>query len=563
MKTLHNNAPYKRGGGYNLSLNAPSQSTKHNTTKKLVLSISLIAAAALELAANSSCDTTQRLWQQVNGTTYCTDLTPYSNAVWVTLDNADKEIDTLLPTDRPLSLDYRLKDDNRVGNVTHDTNGNKSQGWLEQKAGWTHLMDSNNMKGNNATITSFTIKGDTTQFEIKNTGNTTITTFNHNAKELKLNAQKLTITTLNQTSGNTTQEGGTIGTLNLKGGVFNHNGGTLTTINLQDGNGVFNNNAQNTNFTITQSGGDHTIGGKITTFTQNAGSSTIAKGGSITTLTLKSGSLTNNGEITTLTTADTQARHVRSAAPAAATAASSTITNGAQGTISNLTIDNTTLTNNGKIDKLTLNGTGSNKITNNPTYDGDGKAVNGTIKELVVSGGSSTINTLNGVAYDDTTGRSSITLQNGGNLKVETLDVGLRGNNAIARVQLNGNGTSGGTGSGKLSAEWVQVSYVDGSFNPTAGLANKDLSSYVTCNGSSTGGDCSTRTESSTKFRSSEGLREIGVLINEDGTSSFSVKDSLSADMTGLLIRQSMRRKMLLDTYLAEQSRTKLKKQGA
>ena len=274
--------------------------------------------------------------------------------------------------------------------------------------------------------------------------------------------------------------------------------------------------------------------------------------------------ITNNDSIHSLAIGTaTQTRAMRSATPAAATTANSTITNGAQGTITNLTIDNTTLTNNGKIDKLTLNGSGSNKITNNPTYDGDGKVVNGTIKELVVSSGSSTINTLNGVAYDDTTGRSTLTIQNGGNLKVETLDVGLRGNNAIARVQLNGNGTSGSTGNGKLSAEWVQVSYVDGSFNPTAGLANKDLNPYVTCKADlpagGTGGDCSTRTENSTKFRSSEGLREIGVLINEDGTSSFSVKDSLSADMTGLLVRQSMRRKMLLDTYLSEQSRRSLK----
>ena len=290
--------------------------------------------------------------------------------------------------------------------------------------------------------------------------------------------------TLTQSGGQATQTNGTITTLNLKGGVFTHDGGTLGNITLQDGNGAFINNTNTTVSSITQNGGTHIIHSDIATLTQNGGSLTQEKGqittltqngGSsiiktkATTVTLKSGSLTNNGEITTLTTATASTQEAKALRAAtqdirAATAANSTIINGAGGYFGSITIDNTALTNNGKIKNLTLNN-GSNVINN------------ATIESLTASNGSSTINTLNGVAYDDTTGRSTLTINQGANLKVETLDVGLRGNNAIARVYL----ANGSSNPGNLSAEWVQVSYVDGSFNPTAGLNHKNLSPYVTC----------------------------------------------------------------------------------
>ncbi len=204
-----------------------------------------------------------------------------------------------------MGLDYRLANDHRVGDVIHNTNGNPS--------GWVHLKDGgNNMKGNNATIDSLTLKGESTKFEINNTGNTTINTLNNDGLQLNLRNNNLkvttlnqnssytppdgnantkilgsaTITTLNQNAGSTiqqngtittanlnggtfTQSGGEITTANLSGGVFTHNGGTLTNVVLKAGGSgsTFVNETDSAFANITQEGGNHTIIGKVAKFT--------------------------------------------------------------------------------------------------------------------------------------------------------------------------------------------------------------------------------------------------------------------------------------------------------
>ncbi|WP_317373175.1 hypothetical protein, partial [Helicobacter canis] len=60
-------------------------------------------------------------------------------------------------------------------------------------------------------------------------------------------------------------------------------------------------------------------------------------------------------------------------------------------------------------------------------------------------------------------------------------------------------------------------------------------------------------------FESSPELQGIGIKFNPDGTPIFDVDASLAASTTSIVVRQSMRRKMLIDTYLAEQSRRSLK----
>ena len=226
--------------------------------------------------------------------------------------------------------------------------------------------------------------------------------------------QSPNISNLNQSGGTFTQQSGTITTLNLKGGVFNHNGGTLSNITLQggEGNGVFINNTGNAIANITQDGGHHTI---------DKGS--VDGSGKITNFTLKSGSLTNNGEITNLTSGSgtTTTRQVRSAANATTTA-NATATNTTQGASFRNAQDTRAatrhITNNGTLDSLTL--TEPTDVINVLNDNGTPK---GIIKKLDVQSGESTINTLTGVAQDDKTGISSITIgKNGGVGVVEAME---------------------------------------------------------------------------------------------------------------------------------------------
>ena len=351
-----------------------------------------------------------------------------------------------------------------------------------------------------------------------------------------------TITTLTQSGGNATQTNGTIQTLNLKGGVFTHNGGTLTTINLQggEGNGVFINNTSSAIDNITQDGGHHTID-----------KGTTEGSGKITNFTLKSGSLTNNGEITNLTSGSGTTTQTRSAN---GSTANGTPFRNAQDTRA----ATRHITNNGTLDSLTL--TEPTDVINVLNDDDTPK---GIIKALNVQSGESTINTLTGVAQDDKTGISSITIgkngggsgsggSNGAKLTVDTLRVGLQGNAAIKRVTIN-NDTNGGSQK-EFAANKIQIAYLNGDFDPNTKISNQ-LQDYVT-DGSKSYVDSS----STPVFTISPQARLSGVTgFQPDGTPIFDVEATLAAGMTSLVVRQSMRRKMLLDTYLAEQSRRSIK----
>ena len=184
----------------------------------------------------------------------------------------------------------------------------------------------------------------------------------------------------------------------------------------------------------------------------------------------------------------------------------------------------------------------------------------GIIKKLEVQSGESTINTLTGVAQDDKTGISSITIgkngggsgSNGAKLTVDTLRVGLQGNAAIQRVTINNDDNSGNNK--EFAAKTVQIAYLNGDFDPNTKISNT-LKDYVT-QGSQKYVDSS----SSPVFTISPQARLSGVTgFQPDGTPIFDVEATLAAGMTSLVVRQSMRRKMLLDTYLAEQSRRSIK----
>ena len=327
------------------------------------------------------------------------------------------------------------------------------------------------------------------------------------------------IGTLNLQGGAFTQYAGQITTANLSGGTFTHNGGTLDNVVLKAGGSgsTFVNGTDSAFANITQEGGNHTIIGKVAKFT------------------LASGSFTNNGSIETLTTNTTTTRALRNAQAAT--------TNH--------------ITNNGTIDKLELT-KDADSVTNNAVYNTGGGLASGIIKELHVSKGNATINTLNGVGQG-TAGNvephtlSNINITKDAKLTVDTLSVGLKGNQAIERVTINNN--TGTQGSNKeFAVNKIQVTYIDGTFDPAKSIS-KNLTDYVTSGTSQSYVD----NNSKPTFESSPELQGIGVKFNPDGTPIFEVEASLAASMTSVVVRQSMRRKMLIDTYLAEQNRRSLK----
>ncbi|MDL0082374.1 hypothetical protein NYG90_06795, partial [Helicobacter sp. XJK30-2] len=329
------------------------------------------------------------------------------------------------------------------------------------------------------------------------------------------------VTDFNQSGGTAEQKGGTITNLNLSGGTFTHNGGTLNNVVLKAGGSgsTFVNGTDSAFENITQEGGNHTIIGKVTKFT------------------LASGSFTNNGSITTLTTNTTTTAQSKSAFRNAQAAATNHITN------------------NGTIDKLELT-KDADSVTNNAVYNTGGGLKSGIIKELDVKSGNATINTLNGVGQGTAANIEPHTLSNinitkDAKLTVDTLSVGLKGNQAIERVRIN-NDQNGGSQK-EFAVNKIQVTYLDGSFDPAKSIS-KELKDYVT-----QGSQSYVASDSKPTFESSPELQAIGVKFNPDGTPIFDVEASVAASMTSMVVRQSMRRKMLLDTYLAEQSRRSLK----
>ncbi|MDL0080872.1 hypothetical protein, partial [Helicobacter zhangjianzhongii] len=369
---------------------------------------------------------------------------------------------------------------------------------------------------NGGTITNANINGG----EFRQTSGTTATATLNNGT---LDQKDGSITTLNQSGGNSTQQNGTITNLNLSGGTFTHNGGTLNNVVLKAGGSgsTFVNGTDSAFANITQEGGNHTIIGKVTKFT------------------LASGSFTNNGSITTLTT-NTTTKQARSGTSFYAAQAATT----------------NHITNNGTIDKLELT-KDADSVTNNAVYNTGGGLASGIIKELDVKSGNATINTLNGVGQG-TAGNvephtlSNINITKDAKLTVDTLSVGLKGNQAIERVTINNNTGNNGSNT-EFAVNKIQVTYIDGTFDPAKSIS-KNLKDYVT-----QGSQSYVDNNSKPTFESSPELQGIGVKFNPDGTPIFDVEASLAASMTSVVVRQSMRRKMLIDTYLSEQSRRSLK----
>ena len=463
---------------------------------------------------------------------------------------------------------------------------------------WNNLRSDNDSQNVNLTIGTFDLKGDV-MFEVKIGGTSTIDILNHQADRLHLkvrdnnDSDKLNVTTLNQATtgfsqifknvsvehfnlyaGRSYQRGGKVETLNLLGGEYHlgatdgitaaEEAGTIGNLVLADGtfkqykgeigsitltgdkkaaSFTTKNNFQNGNQGTSYNGlitkiekqvsgahtielGDNKADGTITTTLTN-GSLTIDN---------TTGDITNNGVITSLAV-DKKSNGTRSEGI--------TITNAASiGTLSTST-KSSTINNAGTIDKLELKE--SSKVTNT-----------GIIQSLDVQQGDSTINSLNGVgqaagAQSYELSRIKIT-KDAAKLTVDTLEVGLNGNSAIKRVEINGN--TGATGNNKeFAVKKLIISYLDDTFDPSKGIST-ELKDYVSNGVSQSYVDTTTNKPT---FESSPELQGIGVKFNPDGTPIFEVEASLAASMTSVVVRQSMRRKMLIDTYLAEQSRRSLK----
>ncbi len=458
---------------------------------------------------------------------------------------------------------------------------------------WSNLRSDNNGQNIDLTIGTFDLKGDV-MFEVKTGGVSTIDIVNHQADCLHLkvrdniDSDKLNVTTLNQLTsangfsqifknvsvehfnlyaGKSYQRGGKVETLNLLGGEYHlgatdgntaaEEAGTIGNLVLADGtfkqykgeigsitltgdkktaSFTTKNNFQNDNQGTSYNGlitkiekqvsGAHTI-----ELGDNKADSTI-------TTTLTNGSLTidnttgdiaNNGEVSSLAV-DKKTGSI----------AISNATTASIGTLSTNT--KSTITNAGTIDKLELKE--SSKVTNT-----------GIIKNLDVKSGESTINSLNGVGQ--AAGAKSYELSNikitanSAKLTVDSLSVGLKGNQAIERVTINGDDTKG---QGKeFAVNKIVISHLDDTFDPSKGIST-ELKDYVTA-----GSQNYIVGSSKPTFESSPELGGIGIEFGPDGTPHFDLNHSIAASMTSVVVRQSMRRKMLLDTYLAEQSRRSLK----
>ena len=631
MKTLTTNNPaHTNGGGGN------------NLPKKLALSISLIAAAALDLSAmidinfdipenpverlqldsNKNNKTTIKQHKVGLSPTSLENRSVSSQLVWAPSERMTRFYYTSLAfvyNDKFTgSQSFRYTTGSQIGVLIVDINA-ESDPNLESRIDANRQVGTSTSTYNNSdlAITELRIKNDT-KFKFNPGGTNQVGAIEHDALNLELGqwqdkTNTIAVGTLNQRSGTTditssgvsidnaniqngtfTQTTGKVANLTLSdkgkavlsGGTINHlmlnregdlgsmqiggsksssssgsdggdkgfthkggeiksltlQQGTIENLTLQDSGSVIQQGGEIKSLTL-QGGSLLQMGGNIENLTQTQGQETTIQG-KVKTINLQGGSLRNKGNIDTLTT--TQAAASTAATTQAfrsASAASSEyyITNDKDGYFSSLVINDTTLENYGTIDSLTLK-EGNNSISND-----------GIINKLEVRGGSSSINTLDGVAYNKGTGLSSITI-NGGELSVDTLRVGILGKNdkggvnvAIPRVAISGNGSSQ-----PFSVKNIQVTYIDGDFDPTKSI-DTQLQNYVTAD--------SQKFVKQTKivFSTSPELEEDGLKIDAQGNVIFEVGNSLSADMTSLLIRQSMRRKMLIDTYLAEQSRRSLK----
>ncbi|STO97659.1 hypothetical protein [Helicobacter canis] len=612
MQTLHNNAHIHGGGGNNLSLNTQSLDSSpailesiHSSLRaalaawqsslptKLTFSISLVLAAALGLAAQgfdesvmNECNNNQfgmaadrrKICLNGHGELPGNTHTPFYNVYMWSNPGVRKAAYTL----RNASLDPVIM--------------------MFRHNGWT------NIKLNNTQYGSITIKNGGTsdapkgqiEFSIEGGSGNSISDITHEALRLNLKggaSQVLTVTTLNQLTnanglsqifknvnvehfnlyaGKSYQRGGKVETLNLLGGEYHlgatdstavaEEAGTIGNLVLADGTFkqykgeigsiTLTSDKKQASFTtkntFTSGNEQPSYNGLITKIDkQVSGAHTIELGdnkanGTITatltngslTLDNTTGDITNNGELASLEVSKKSNGTRGSEGIVISNAATASI-----GTLSTAT-KSTTINNAGTIDKLELKE--SSKVTNT-----------GIIKSLDVQNGDSTINTLNGVGQG-TAGNvephtlSNINITKDAKLTVDTLSVGLKGNQAIERVTINNDTSTQGTNK-EFAVNKIQVTYLDGNFDPAKSIS-KNLTDYVTSGSHSYVDGASKPT-----FESSPELQGIGVKFNPDGTPIFEVEASVAASMTSVVVRQSMRRKMLIDTYLAEQNRRSLK----
>ncbi|STO96914.1 Uncharacterised protein [Helicobacter canis] len=476
-------------------------------------------------------------------------------------------------------------------NITLDRYTIDTEGDIDASRLWANTFLTN------STITTANIEGKIRVEIVAQGGTNTINTINNTASRLHLKGgdNKLNITTLNQATtglsqifknvnvehfnlyaGKSYQRGGKVETLNLLGGEYHlgatdstavaEEAGTIGNLVLADGTFkqykgeigsiTLTSDKKQASFTtkntFTSGNEQPSYNGLITKIDkQVSGAHTIELGdnkanGTITatltngslTLDNTTGDITNNGELASLEVSKKSNGTRGSEGIVISNAATASI-----GTLSTAT-KSTTINNAGTIDKLELKE--SSKVTNT-----------GIIKSLDVQNGDSTINTLNGVGQG-TAGNvephtlSNINITKDAKLTVDTLSVGLKGNQAIERVTINNDTSTQGTNK-EFAVNKIQVTYLDGNFDPAKSIS-KNLTDYVTSGSHSYVDGASKPT-----FESSPELQGIGVKFNPDGTPIFEVEASVAASMTSVVVRQSMRRKMLIDTYLAEQNRRSLK----
>ncbi|STP06552.1 Uncharacterised protein [Helicobacter canis] len=476
-------------------------------------------------------------------------------------------------------------------NITLDRYTIDTEGDIDASRLWANTFLTN------STITTANIEGKIRVEIVAQGGTNTINTINNTASRLHLKGgdNKLNITTLNQATtglsqifknvnvehfnlyaGKSYQRGGKVETLNLLGGEYHlgatdstavaEEAGTIGNLVLADGTFkqykgeigsiTLTSDKKQASFTtkntFTSGNEQPSYNGLITKIDkQVSGAHTIELGdnkanGTITatltngslTLDNTTGDITNNGELASLEVSKKSNGTRGSEGIVISNAATASI-----GTLSTAT-KSTTINNAGTIDKLELKE--SSKVTNT-----------GIIKSLDVQNGDSTINTLNGVgqasgAQSYELSRIKIT-KDAAKLTVDSLEVGLNGNTAMKRVEINGN--TGAQGNNKeFTVKKLIISHLDDTFDPSKGIST-DLKDYVADGVSQSYVDTNGNKPT---FESSPELGGIGIEFGPDGTPHFDLDHSIAASATNLIIRQSMRRKMLIDTYLSEQSRRSL-----
>ena len=266
METLNTNSPlntHKNGGGGG-----------NNLPKKLALSISLIAAAALELAANSNSIVTI-----VNGHTNRYNV-PRAGAddFFYNHTKTAQVIYTYYGGTPPPPLDLWTQDNSKnFQSFSFELKSNSDQRWF-------HMHYRAYERGNNSNIGISNVRliGDNLKFEFDFKGSSSISNFINEGKQVNLRATQsdstLNVGTIEQNSSVTPPNGNAntqifqnvfVTTLDVNAGSAANNGGTITNANINGGE--FRHTSGNTETATLNSGSLTQANGSITTLTQNAG----------------------------------------------------------------------------------------------------------------------------------------------------------------------------------------------------------------------------------------------------------------------------------------------------